>query len=256
MQIDWWTLLLQAINFLVLVWLLWRFLYKPVREVIEKRKRLAGEAFEEADRQKQAAEAARQRFEDDRAALALERQQLLKTTHEDLEKERYRALEDARRQADELLEEARQSIAKERAAAVTEIRGQAATLAVELASGVLRQTQPEGGAGVFLERLEKQLEQMPAAERERLQQDLAAEGASLEIVTAAPLAAEQQQGWARRLAAGLAQEGSQEDKIRFAVDPQILGGAELRFPHAVLKFTWADQLRKAKELLQSDEAAS
>jgi F-type H+-transporting ATPase subunit b len=256
MQIDWWTLLLQAINFLVLVWLLWRFLYKPVKEVIEKRKRLAGEAFAEADRQKQEAEAARQRFEDDRAGLMQERQQMLKKTHADLEKERGQALEDARRQADELLEDARQSIAKERAAALTEIRQQATTLAVELATGVLRQTQPEGGAGVFLERLEKQLGDMPAAERERLQHDLSAEGAVLEVVTAAPLAAEEQKGWARRLGAGLAQEDQQEDKIRFAVDPEILGGAELHFPHAVLKFTWADQLRKAKELLQSDEAAS
>ncbi len=251
MQIDWWTLLLQAINFLVLVWLLWRFLYKPVREVIEKRKRLAGEAFAEADRQKQEAEAARQRFEDDRAALAQERQQMLKKSHEDLEKERRQALDDAKRQADELLEDARQAIAKERAAALTEIR-QAATLAVELASDVLRQTRPEGGAGDYMARLEKQLAEMPPEERERLEKDLAEDGAALEVVTAAPLGPEAQSDWARRLAVSLAPE----DKIRFAVDPGILGGAELRFPHAVLKFTWADQLRKAKELLQSDEAAS
>ncbi len=252
MQIDWWTLLLQAINFLVLVWLLWRFLYKPVREVIEKRKRLAGEAFAEADRQKQEAEAARQRFEDDRAALAQERQQMLKKSHEDLEKERRQALDDAKRQADELLEDARQAIAKERAAALTEIRRQAAALAVELASDVLRQTQPEGGAGDYMARLEKQLAEMPPEERERLEKDLAEDGAALEVVTAAPLGPEAQSDWARRLAVSLAPE----DKIRLAVDPGILGGAELRFPHAVLKFTWADQLRKAKELLQSDEAAS
>ena len=45
MQIDWWTFALQTINFVVLVWLLWRVLYKPVREVIEKRKALAESAF-------------------------------------------------------------------------------------------------------------------------------------------------------------------------------------------------------------------
>lgn len=38
MQLDWSTLLLEVINFLVLVWILKRFLYKPVLNVIARRK--------------------------------------------------------------------------------------------------------------------------------------------------------------------------------------------------------------------------
>ncbi len=252
MQIDWWTLALQAVNFTVLVWLLWRFLYKPVREVIEKRKQLAEQAFAEADQQKAEAEAAEQRFEEARAKLAQDRQEMLKKLHEDLEKERQKVLEDARGEADGLLETARQSIAKERATAVTEIREQAATLAVELASGVLRQIQPEAAGDAFLEQLAKQFEGLPAEERARLEQDLAVEGAALQVVTAAPLTPGEQGRWTERLAGKI----TEADKVRFATDPDILGGAELRFPHAVLRLTWADQLRKAKELLQGDEAAS
>ncbi|NIR28765.1 MAG: F0F1 ATP synthase subunit B, partial [Gammaproteobacteria bacterium] len=56
----------------VLVWLLWRFLYQPVREVIEKRKQLAEQAFAEAAGKEAEAEAARQRFEEERARLAQE----------------------------------------------------------------------------------------------------------------------------------------------------------------------------------------
>ena len=39
MQIDWTTLVLEIINFLVLVWILKRFLYKPVMEAIAARQR-------------------------------------------------------------------------------------------------------------------------------------------------------------------------------------------------------------------------
>ena len=39
MQIDWMTLVLEIINFLVLVWILKRFLYKPVMEAIAARQR-------------------------------------------------------------------------------------------------------------------------------------------------------------------------------------------------------------------------
>jgi len=252
MQIDWWTLALQAVNFLVLVWLLWRFLYRPVREVIERRKQLAERAFADADNQKGEAEAARRGFEEGRAGLAQERQDMLKKIHEELEVDRRKALEEARDKANELLEAARESIGQEREAALTEIREQVAALAVELASGLLGKAGSSASSGVFLEQLERQLKDMPADERERLQKDLAADNARLMVVTAAPLTPEEREQWSDRLSAGL----GQREKTDFATDPEILGGAELRFPHAVLKFTWADQLRKAKELLRRDDAAS
>jgi F-type H+-transporting ATPase subunit b len=252
MQIDWWALALQAVNFLVLVWLLWRFLYRPVREVIEKRKELAEKAFADADKQKSEAEAARQRFEDGRAGLVQERQDMLKKIHEELETERLKVLDGARHEADKLLETARESITNEREAALTEIREQVAALAVELASGLLRKAGSSASSGVFLEQLEKQLKDMPADERERLQKDLAADGARLTVVTAGPLTPEEQDQWIDRLSACLGQKVEPD----FVADPEILGGVELRFPHAVLKITWADQLRKAKELLRQDDAAS
>jgi F-type H+-transporting ATPase subunit b len=252
MTIDWWTLVLQAINFLVLVWLLWRFLYRPVKEVIEKRKALAEQAFADAEKKKGEAEAARQRFDADRAKLAQERQDMLKKIHEDLEAERRNVLEAAKRDADKELAAARQALAEERDAALTEVREQVSGLAVELASGLLRKAGSGAAAGAFLDALDRQLKDMPAEERERLQKDLAADGAKLTVVTAAALTPDEQDRWRKRLNSRL----GQKDKTDFATDPEILGGAELRFPHAVVKLTWADQLRKAEELLRRDEAAS
>lgn len=40
MGIDWWTLLAQIINLLVLIWLLKKFLYKPMLKIIEQRQSL------------------------------------------------------------------------------------------------------------------------------------------------------------------------------------------------------------------------
>lgn len=252
MQIDWWTLALQAVNFLVLVWLLRRFLYRPVREVIAKRKELSKQAFTDADEQKSEAEAARQRFEEGKARLVDERQEMLKKIHEELEAERHKALEEARDKADELLQAARESISEERESTLTEVREQVAALAVELASDLLRKVESNASSGVYLEQLERQLKGMPADEHERLQKDLAADGTRLTVVTAAPLTSEQRDLWTDRLGACLGQRKNTD----FATDPEILGGAELHFPHAMIKFTWADQLRKAKELLRRDDDAS
>ena len=47
MLIDWFTVVAQLINFLVLVWLLQRFLFKPVKAIVAKRKEERGATREE-----------------------------------------------------------------------------------------------------------------------------------------------------------------------------------------------------------------
>ena len=45
MLIDWFTVVAQVVNFLILVWLLKRFLYKPILDAIDAReKRIAKES--------------------------------------------------------------------------------------------------------------------------------------------------------------------------------------------------------------------
>ena len=44
MKIDWFTVFAQVINFLILVWLLKQFLYKPILNAIEAREnKVAGQ---------------------------------------------------------------------------------------------------------------------------------------------------------------------------------------------------------------------
>jgi len=248
MHIDWWTLALQAVNFLVLVWLLWRFLYRPVKAVIERRKALAEEAFAEARKAEEAAAEARRALDAERAALEGERQSLAKSMHETLEAERGRVLEQARRDGDELIAAARAAVAEERDAALTAVRGQVVDLAAELAATLLA----KAGAGalddLFLEKIEDQFRALPDDERNRLVA-AAADGARLTVATANPLAAEVQARWRDRLGACL----GAAPPIDFATDPALVGGAEVRFPHARLRFAWADQLEHAKALLSGHE---
>ncbi|MFY9876825.1 MAG: ATPase, partial [Rhodomicrobium sp.] len=48
MHLDWWTIALQTINFAILVWLLNRFLYKPVLRVIDARKAEVHRQYDDA----------------------------------------------------------------------------------------------------------------------------------------------------------------------------------------------------------------
>jgi F-type H+-transporting ATPase subunit b len=252
MQIDWWTLALQAVNFLVLVWLLRRFLYRPVKDVIEKRKQLAEQAFADAAAKQQDADTEKQGLRQDRAQLAQERQDLLKQLHESMEAERMTVMEQARKDADQLLADARNAIEVERTVALAALRGQVADLATDMATGLLA----KAGAGVpaeaFIDRLSEQLQALPADEHDRLKKDLAAEGGVVTVVTAAALEPADRERWSERLNGAL----GCPCKAEFQTDPAIVGGAELRFPHAVLTFTYADLLAKARDLVVKNDVDS
>lgn len=249
MQFDWWTFALQAINFTVLVWLLAHFLFRPVKEIIGKRKALAEQALADARNKMDEAEAARKRLEADQASLAAERQGLLKKLHGDIEAEKERTLADARTQADALLAEARKSIADERRRTLKELQASIAKMAADMAATLLRGMNPSETGQLYLGRLEAQLKDLAGTDFERLRNDLNSDLSNLTIVTAAPLDNEAQTHWGGRFATVFGQSGT----ARFESDPAILGGAELRLPHAVLKQSWADQLSKAEELIQKNE---
>jgi F-type H+-transporting ATPase subunit b len=61
MTIDWWTLGLQTVNVLVLVWILARFLFKPVAKIIAERQEAAQDALDEAEAARAEAQAAERR---------------------------------------------------------------------------------------------------------------------------------------------------------------------------------------------------
>jgi len=249
MTVDWWTLALQGINFLVLVWLLSRVLFRPVRAVIEKRRELSEKAFADAEALKAEAEAERRRFEEDRTKLAEERQAELDRLHAAMEEERGKVLAAAKTSADALVEDARKSLTREREGVLRELRGEMAKTAADLAGRLIR----DSGAGApgdgLAERIEAYLEALPADERRRLDKELEAADAKVTLVTATSLDDEQKRGWSERLGAAI---GKDHD-LSFETDPKILGGAELRFPHAVVNFSWAEQLRKAEDALQGND---
>jgi len=77
MQIDWWTLGLQTLNVLVLLWILNRFLFRPVAEMIAKRQATVAQSLEEAQAAQAEAAAERDKAQAVTARLAGAQDELL-----------------------------------------------------------------------------------------------------------------------------------------------------------------------------------
>src|SRR5476649_2426959 len=100
MLIDWFTVGAQALNFIVLVWLLKRFLYKPILHAVNAREKRIAKELADAGAKMAEAEKKLDEFEHKNAEFDSQRDTLLGKATEEAAAERQRLLEEARKAAD------------------------------------------------------------------------------------------------------------------------------------------------------------
>jgi F-type H+-transporting ATPase subunit b len=103
MLIDWFTVAAQVVNFLILVWLLKRFLYRPILNAIDAREQRIKMALADADAKKAEAEQERDAFQHKNDEFDQQRAALLDQARDEAKAERLRLLDEARQAADVLI---------------------------------------------------------------------------------------------------------------------------------------------------------
>jgi len=99
MLIDWFTVVAQALNFVILVWLLKRFLYKPILNAIDAREQRIASELAAADAKQAEAQKERDTFQAKNEEFDKQRASLMSKAEEDAKTERQRLLDEARKAA-------------------------------------------------------------------------------------------------------------------------------------------------------------
>jgi F-type H+-transporting ATPase subunit b len=240
MRLDLWTLALQTINVLVLVWLLARFLFRPIAGIIAERRASADALMADT-------EAARAKVAADAAALARERQglagdgeRIVAAARTTAEAERAVILHLADDAAGKLRNEAEQAIARERQAMREALEHDAADLALAIATRLVGRLPVQMMNRVFLEGLAEVLATHPAR--------ASIVNAPLEIRSATPLDATSQSDCRAVLARLL--DGTPE--VSFRTDPALIAGIELAGPDVVVRNSWRADLQRLTSVLHED----
>lgn len=113
MLIDWFTVGAQALNFLILVWLLKRFLYKPILNAIDTREKRIAQELADADAKMAEAHKERDEFQHKNEEFDLQRTALLTKATDEAKAERQRLLDEARQAADALSAKRQASLAND-----------------------------------------------------------------------------------------------------------------------------------------------
>ena len=235
MTIDWWTVGLQAVNVLILVWLLGRFFWRPVADVIAKRQDAARQMLDDAQSRRREAEAALAEITRTRAGLAQERDALLGAAQAEADRQRAARLHDAQVQAQEFAVAARAALAEEEAAAVQAWSDRASRLAVDMA---LRLAQRLGGAAVraaFLDWLLGEIRALPEAVRRS-----AGQAGTADVVSGTGLDPAEQE----RYRALIHEAFGTPMQLTFKVDAALIVGLELHGPHLTVTNSWRADLNR------------
>lgn len=113
MLIDWFTVGAQALNFLVLVWLMKRFLYQPVLKAIDAREQHIANTLAAAVEQQTSAQQARDAFQQRNAEFDQQRANQLAQLQAEVAAERTRLLGETRQAADSLRSQQQRALANE-----------------------------------------------------------------------------------------------------------------------------------------------
>src|SRR5271168_4716702 len=105
MLIDWFTVGAQALNFIILVWLLKHFLYEPILTAIDAREKRIATELAEAGRQKSEAQKERDEFHEKNRKFGEERDALMAKAVLEVKANDERLLDNARKLANQLLTE-------------------------------------------------------------------------------------------------------------------------------------------------------
>jgi F-type H+-transporting ATPase subunit b len=246
MRFDWWTLGLQTVNFTILVWLLHRFLYKPVLRMIDTRRAEIEKQYAEARAATLRAKDELAAIEAERTGIAAEHEAALAAAAAQAEEAAKVRHAQAEAEATSLLEGARKTLAMERDRALTDTWKSVLDLGTNIARHLLSEVPEKLHAEAWLERIEQYLMALPGTEMDALLIQIE-DGAVLTVVTAASLTPEIAETWRSRLRRPLG-DGT---TIAFDVDPDLIAGAELHFPSAVLSFSWQNALATVRSEIEA-----
>jgi F-type H+-transporting ATPase subunit b len=245
MTIDWWTLGIQAVNVIILIWLLARFFWRPVAAMIEQRRAMAQQILTDAETKRSQATELLAEIERTRAGFDREREQIVAAAHEAAEEARTAMLAAAAKEAAALEASARIAIEKERDGAEATWIEHANLLAIEIARRLVVRLDGPVVSDAFLDWLLQEIQRLPTNVRDTV----AANGVVLEAVSATPIAPADQDRY-RKL---IGEAFGTCPQITFEIDAALIAGLELRGPHLVIANSWRADLIKILAELAHDK---
>lgn len=240
MLIDWPTVFFQIVNFGILIWLLKRFLYKPILRNMDKREQRIADRLEKAREREKEASREQEAFRRKTQELEDKRRELIREAEEEAGNKRDELVEQARKEADQMRQSWKEALAREKETFLRDLSrraGEAIFEAMDKALADLSDTNLQKQlVGVFAEKLRS----IDEATRERMKESLS-DGQPLTVRSAFALSEEGREKIARASREVLGAEPK-----TFEIEAGMIAGVALEVGGREISWSVADYLQQMR----------
>ncbi len=238
MLIDWFTVGAQALNFVILVWLLKRFLYHPILDAIDAREQRIALSLADAAAKEAEARTERDAFRSKNEAFDEQRAARLSQAIDEAKTERQRLLDEARQAADVLRAKRQEALQREQQSLYDEIarrtRAEVFAIARKALTDLAGTSLEERMSEVFADRLRA----LDDEARQGLASSLKTSTDPVRVRSAFELTSEQRAAIRTALNETLAAD----IQVRFDTAPDVISGIELTTNGQKLAWSIGDYL--------------
>lgn len=225
MLIDWFTVVAQLINFLILVFLLHRFLYRPIVKTIKSRQKEVEQSWQDAEDEQEAAAAAVASYQQKQQELEQKRQEIIARAKEEGEQEYHNLVKQARQEVEHKQTAWEKAIAQQQEQFLENLKEKVTQQVYAITRQALQELADvkleEQAIANFIHRLEN----LDASEQNNLAQSLQKSDNGLVIRSGYELSSETRDKIVDSLHR---QQIYQGNNIRFVTTPDLICGIELQ----------------------------
>ena len=132
-----WTFIAQIINLFIQMYLIKKFLFKPINDILEKRKNLADRTIREAREAKEEADSLKDQYEDSLTSAHAEAAQIVSDAQKEAQNKADALVKEAQEEVAGIKARAAADIEQEKKKAVNEAKDEIGSLAMDIAGKVV-----------------------------------------------------------------------------------------------------------------------
>jgi F-type H+-transporting ATPase subunit b len=239
MGLDWSTFLLELVNFLILIWILKRFLYGPVKAAIESRRQRVEGVLAQAQASRAEAQRLRGEYESREQAWAAEREQARAAVERELAAERSRRLDELQAELKGQREKAAILEARQAQETARRAQGEALALAAGFGSRLLARVADPALEARLVEMVIEDLPHLSETHRQVLAATADEDAGRVHVQSAYPLSDAQRAALESTLSAA----AGRALRCTLDRDPDLIAGLRIDAGPLVLRANLRDELR-------------
>ncbi|NOZ25264.1 MAG: hypothetical protein GXO94_04125 [Nitrospirae bacterium] len=243
-----WTFIFEVVNFVVVVYILYRVLFSPVRDILRQREREIKTVRDDIERTRREVDGLKERYEEGLEKLEKVKAGYLEDARVEALKERERIMREAMQEIDTERKKTVRLIRQEKLRALEEMRERVVSVAVEMAGRLLSDVSDDFLQERLLRMMTERLAHLPEEELRRLNETVRDGTCTAEVHSAAQLSSEQTEEIKSTL----------RNILKCSVDlverrdPSLIAGVRLKIDGHVLDGTLRGNLDAAAEKLKEE----